>query len=288
MDANGVRLAIGAYNANSGTGEVRVYQYDASKTVANANGPIGWDNIGQVITNTNSYQMSTVALNSDGTKLAVGHRDGGSDTNPVYYYEWNTSTNTWDLLKQLAPGYSSTSNDWGASLALSSDGNRVAVGVPKYGVGEIGVFDYTAAYSVTTTTTYPDRFTGTTNVVATSTWQNTLGSEGMYHYRGYNYLPSGGNYAGSMTDNTTYDPNGLPGFTRVFTRGTNSTWQGYGTQLGQVIHGNNVWTLSEQNATTLDQSWGWSRCGWKVALCKSDVTTSYTDSLRLALSLIHI
>ena len=281
MDANGVRLAIGAYNANSGTGEVRVYQYDASKTVANANGPIGWDNIGQVITNTNSYQMSTVALNSDGTKLAVGHRDGGSDTNPVYYYEWNTSTNTWDLREQARPGYSSTSNDWGASLALSSDGNRIAVGVPKYGVGEIGVFDYTAAYS--TTISYPIRFTGTT-VAATSTWQNTLFSGVMYYYRGYNYLPPGGNYAGSMTDNTTYDPNGLPGFTRVFTRGTNSTWQGYGTQLGQVIRGNNVWTLSEQNPTTLEQSWGWSRCGWKVALCKSDATTSYTDSLRLAVS----
>ena len=106
----------------------------------------------------------------------------------------------------------------------------------------------------------------------------------MYYYRFYDYLPPGGNYAGTMTPNTTYDPNGLPGFTRVFTRGTNSTWQGYGTQLGQVIRGNNVWTLSEQNATTLEQSWGWSRCGWKVALCKSDATTSYTDSLRLAVS----
>ena len=284
MDANGVRLAIGAYNANSGTGEVRVYQYDASKTVANANGPIGWDKIGQDITNTNSYRMSTVALNSDGTKLAVGHQDGGSDTNPVYWYEWNTNTNTWDLLEQARPGYSSTSNDWGASLAMSSDGNRFAVGVPTYYIGEIGVFTYIPAYSVTTTTTYPDRFTGTTNVVATSTWQNTLGSGSMYFYRVYDYLPPGGNYAGTMTYNTTYDPNGLPGFTRVFTRGTNSTWQGYGTQLGQVIRGNNVWTLSEQNATTLLQSWGWSRCGWKVALCKSDATTSYTDSLRLAVS----
>ena len=106
----------------------------------------------------------------------------------------------------------------------------------------------------------------------------------MYLYRGYNYLPSGGNYAGSMTNNTTYNPNGLPGYVRVFTRGTNSTWQGYGTQLGQLIRGNNVWTLSEQNATTLGQSWGWSRCGWKVALCKSDATTSYTDSLRLVVS----
>tara|TARA_A100001234_G_scaffold126636_1_gene111102 strand:- start:9744 stop:16739 length:6996 start_codon:yes stop_codon:yes gene_type:complete len=284
MDANGVRVAVGAYNANSGKGKVRVYQYDASKTVANANGPIGWDKIGQDITNTNSYQMSTVALNSDGTKLVVGHRDGGSDTNPVYWYEWNTNTNTWDLREQARPGYTINSNDWGASLAMSSDGNRFAVGVPQYGVGEIGVFTYTAAYSVTTTTNYPSRFIGTTSVASTSTWQNTLGSGGMYFYRQYNYLPPGGNYAGSMTNNTTYDPNGLPGFTRVFTRGTNSTWQGYGTQLGQVIRGNNVWTLSEQNATTLNQSWGWSRCGWKVALCKSDVTASYTDSLRLAVS----
>ena len=284
MDANGARVAIGARSANSNKGEVRVYQYDASKTVANANGPIGWNKIGQDITNTNSYRMSTVALNSDGTKLAVGHEDGGSNTNPVYYYEWNTSTNVWDLIGQLTPGYTNDhANDWGASLAVSSDGGRIAVGVPQYYIGEIALFDYAAPYTSTTTTTHPPTYTGTT-VAATTTWQNTLGSGGMYFYRHYNYLPSGGNYAGSMTNNTTYDPNGLPGFTRVFTRGTNSTWQGYGTQLGQVIRGNNVWTLSEQNATTLNQSWGWSRCGWKVALCKSDVTTSYTDSLRLVVS----
>ena len=290
MDANGVRIAVGAegvdYNGNSDAGQVRVYQYNAAKTVANANGPIGWDKIGQDINGANSNKMSTVALSSDGTRLAIGHVDGGSSQNPAYLYNWNTSTNSWDLLAQATPGYSSTTNDWGASLALSSDGNRFAVGAPKspgYPYGEIGVFDYTAAYSTTTTTTTPQSFAGTT-VSISNTWENTIPSGLYYLYRQYNYLPSGGNYAGSVTNNTTYDPNGLPGFTRVFTRGTHSTWQGYGTQLGQVIRGNEVWTLAEQTSTTRNQSWGWSRSGWKVALCKSDANSSYTDSLRLVIS----
>jgi len=290
MDANGVRIAVGAegvdYNGISNAGQVRVYQYNAAKTVANANGPIGWDKIGQDINGTNSKKMSTVALSSDGTRLAVGHVDGGSSQNPAYLYDWNTSTNSWDLFQQATPGYSSTNNDWGASLALSSDGNRFAVGAPTYYTGEIGVFDNIGAATITTTTTTPPSFLGT-NVLLSATpnsWENTIPSGLYYLYRQYNYLPSGGNYAGNVPNNTTYDPNGLPGFARVFTRGTHSTWQGYGVQLGQVMRGNEVWTLTEQTSTTRDQSWGWSRCGWKVALCKSDATSSYTDSLRLIVS----
>ena len=290
MDANGVRIAVGAegvdYNGISNAGQVRVYQYNAAKTVANANGPIGWDKIGQDINGTNSKKMGTVDLSSDGTRLAIGHVDGGSSQNPAYLYDWNTSTNSWDLLAQATPGYSSTTNNWGASLALSSDGNRFAVGAPKtsgYPYGEIGVFDHVAATTITTTTTNPPSFVGT-NVGISNTWENTIPNGLYYLYRQYNYLPSGGNYAGSVTNNTTYDPNGLPGFTRVFTRGTHSTWQGYGTQLGQVIRGNEVWTLAEQTSTTRNQSWGWSRSGWKVALCKSDASSSYTDSLRLVIS----
>jgi hypothetical protein len=287
MDANGVRIAVGAegvdYNGISNAGQVRVYQYNAAKTVANANGPIGWDKIGQDINGTNSKKMSTVALSSDGTRLAIGHTEGGSSDNPAYLYNWNTSTNSWDLLAQATPGYASTINRWGASLALSSDGDRLAVFA---GGAEIGVFDNVGATTITTTTTTPPSFAGT-NVPLSATpnsWENTIPASHIGYYRQYNYLPSGGNYAGSMTNNTTYDPNGLPGFTRVFTRGTHSTWQGYGVQLGQVMRGNEVWTLAEQTSTTRNQSWGWSRFGWKVALCKSDASSSYTDSLRLVIS----
>ena len=286
MDANGVRIAVGAegvndYNGNNvGCGQVRVYQYNAAKTVANANGPIGWDKIGQDITGTNFKKMSTVALSSDGTRLAIGHTEGGSSDNPVYLYNWNTSTNSWDLFQQATPGYASTSNRWGASLALSSDGDRLAVGAPIQ--GEIGVFSYIPTTTTTTTTTTPPSFLGTN--VSISTWENTIPALHIEYYRQYNYLPSGGNYAGSMTNNTTYDPNGLPGFARVFTRGTHSTWQGYGVQLGQVMRGKEVWTLADQTSTTRNDSWGWSRFGWNVAICKSDASSSYTDSLRLVVS----
>jgi hypothetical protein len=287
MDANGVRIAVGAegvndYNGNDNAGQVRVYQYNAAKTVANANGPIGWDKIGQDINGTNLKKMSTVALSSDGTLLAIGHTDGGSSDNPAYLYNWNTSTNSWDLFQQATPGV--VARTWGASLALSSDGGRLAVGAPRE--GEIGVFNNIPTTTTTTTTTTPPSFLGT-NVLLSATpnsWENTIPSGLYYLYRQYNYLPSGGNYAGSMTNNTTYDPNGLPGFARVFTRGTHSTWQGYGVQLGQVMRGKEVWTLTEQTSTTRNDSWGWSRFGWKVALCKSDATSSYTDSLRLVVS----
>jgi hypothetical protein len=287
MDANGVRIAVGAegvdYNGINIAGQVRVYQYNAAKTVANANGPIGWDKIGQDINGINSKKMGTVALSSDGTRLAIGHTEGGSSNNPAYLYNWNTSTNSWDLFQQATPGYASTINGWGASLALSSDGNRLAVGAHTRGEGEIGVFNYIPIITTTTTTTTPPSFLGT-NVPLSATWENTIPALHIEYYRGFDYLPSGGNYAGSMTNNTTYDPNGLPGFARVFTRGTHSTWQGYGVQLGQVIRGNEVWTLTDQTSSTRNDSWGWSRFGWKVAICKSDASSSYTDSLRLVVS----
>jgi len=282
MNAAGTRVAIGAPNYDN----ISVGSYDGGAIfVYDWNGS-SWTQLGQMLhsSTVGNHNMGASALSSDGSRIVCGH----NPQNPAGYgqtvrvFDYNTSTSTWD---QVTTSTGPWGNNWGMDVAISSDGSRFAVSGNRQGYsnqGKMYTYTFKAAQTYTNTTT-SGVYVGT-NVNYTSTWQNTLGSGGMYFYRHYNYLPSGGNYAGSMTNNTTYDPNGLPGFTRVFTRGTNSTWQGYGTQLGQVIHGNNVWTLSEQNATTLNQSWGWSRCGWKVALCKSDVTTSYTDSLRLVVS----
>lgn len=282
MNWDGNRLVVGS------PGDNKFYVYDKDANTGS------WSYYSNVILGTTTTGVEfgssvSIAQESSDT-ICVGAPGSVTGGTSVFVYEYDSINCTWSQtfsnnstdVDVLVP-YDTTQNitlnnnlsRYGHSVSMSLNGEHFAVGAP--GSQEITQIDQTIA------ATQPPTYTGTT-VAATTTWQNTLGSGGMYFYRHYNYLPSGGNYAGSMTNNTTYDPNGLPGFTRVFTRGTNSTWQGYGTQLGQVIRGNNVWTLSEQNATTLLQSWGWSRCGWKVALCKSDATTSYTDSLRLVVS----
>ena len=278
MNAAGTRIAVGApnYDATYDSGQIFVYDWNGSS----------WTQVGPSLhgSSVNYHRMSASAMSSDGSRIVCGHhpQSPSNHSQTVRVFDFNTSTNTWDqVTTSTGPAY----YNWGMDVAISSDGSIFGISGNRQGYSnqsKLYTYTFTQAYSTTITTT-SGVFTGT-NVDIASTWENTIPTGNIEYYRQYNYLPSGGNYAGSVTNNTTYDPNGLPGFVRVFTRGTNSTWQGYGVQLGQVMRGNEVWTLAEQTSTTRNDSWGWSRCGWKVALCKSDATSSYTDSLRLVVS----
>ena len=123
MSADGNRIAIGArYNDGSGNnaGHVRVYTLANgtwTQTGADINGEAAGDNSGW-----------SVAMSADGNRIAIGapYNDGSAaDSGHVRVYSWNgTAWTQWglDLDGEAAIDMS------GSSVAMSSNGNRIAIG----------------------------------------------------------------------------------------------------------------------------------------------------------------
>jgi hypothetical protein len=153
MSSDGTRIAIGApYNDGvngSDSGHVRVYQYDATKTTAVTDqnistfGPIGWNRVGGDIDGEiyNDLSGRSVAMNGDGTRIAIGaHYNGGfSGHVRVYQYDdtkiqavtdQNSSTFGpigWNRVGGDIDG-EAAQDESGFSVAMSSDGTRIAIG----------------------------------------------------------------------------------------------------------------------------------------------------------------
>jgi hypothetical protein len=133
LSADGSRVAVGAkQNAGAGAdaGHVRVYEYVSSAWVqlgGDIDGEAGGDESGW-----------SVSLSADGTRLAIGAHlnDGGaSDAGHVRVFEYDFLASAWvqmgaDMDGTVASGHS------GRAVALSSDGNRVAIGA--YNAGSAG------------------------------------------------------------------------------------------------------------------------------------------------------
>ena len=144
MSSDGSRIAVGAHqNDGNGAnaGHVRVYDWNGT----------GWVQVGGDIDgeNANDYAGWSVAMSADGSRVAVGAigNDGnGADAGHVRVFDWNGSSWTQvggDIYGEAAGDAS------GSSVAVSSDGSRVAVGARnadaaggKYGAGHVRVFDW--------------------------------------------------------------------------------------------------------------------------------------------------
>lgn len=166
ISADGTIVAIGAW-ANDGSGDnaghVRVYRYTPSKTVAVTNqadasfGPIGWNRLGADIDGQTAGDRSgtSVSISADGTTVAIGAHFNNSMTGQVRVYKYNankTSSNAngpagWDRLGGDITG-ESTSDQAGDTVAISADGNIVAIGAPGNAgsgssSGHVRVYRYT-------------------------------------------------------------------------------------------------------------------------------------------------
>ncbi len=126
LSADGTIVAIGApYNDGNGpdAGHVRVYEYSGG-----AWSQLGSDIDGEWQGNNSGW---SVALSSDGTKLAVGapnNNGNGTESGHVRVYEY--SSGAWSQLGSDIDG-DWQGNNSGRSVALSSDGTRLAVGAPN-------------------------------------------------------------------------------------------------------------------------------------------------------------
>ena len=125
MSSDGTRIAIGA-TGNDGNGQmsghVRVYDY--------SNG--SWSQVGTDIDGENSWDQSgySVAMNSDGSRIAIGayKNDGnGNEWSIGHVRVYDYSNGSWSQVGSDIDG--EASYDWsGYSVAMSSDGTRIAIG----------------------------------------------------------------------------------------------------------------------------------------------------------------
>jgi len=149
LSSSGPRVAVGAPgNDDGGTsaGHVRVFEWVGSSWVqlgSDLDGDAAYDNFG-----------GCVDLSSDGSRLAVGAlgNDGnGFDSGLVRIFEWDGGSSSWVQLGQDIRGEADF--DWsGASVALSADGSRVAVGAPENdgngsNSGHVRVFEWVVGSS---------------------------------------------------------------------------------------------------------------------------------------------
>jgi len=134
LSSDGRRVAIGAKNHGSGgltkAGHVRIYQLNADGV---------WIKVGEDIYGErgNDESGSSVSLSSDGNRVAIGsilNDDGpGVDAGHVRIYEWTGGAGMiggWIKAGEDING--EADGDFsGASVSLSSDGSRVAIGASR-------------------------------------------------------------------------------------------------------------------------------------------------------------
>ena len=126
MSADGTRLAVGAF-FNDGNGDIsghtRVFEYngtDWAQLGGDVDGEAAGDRSGR-----------SVALSADGTRLAVGaiFNDGvgGNFINSGHVRVFDYNGAAWTQIGEDIDG-EDASDQSGASVALSADGTRLAVG----------------------------------------------------------------------------------------------------------------------------------------------------------------
>ena len=143
ISSDGTNVAIGAIGNSGGgsdAGQVRVYQYSN-----NAWAQIGLDIDGEAAGNQSGM---SVALSGDGTTVAIG-ASGNSGINGAYSGHVRVYRNiagTWTKLGADIDG-EATNNASGSAVAISLDGNIVAIGAPfnsdnGNSAGQVRVYQY--------------------------------------------------------------------------------------------------------------------------------------------------
>ena len=132
ISSDGEHLAIGA-PGNDGNeadaGHVRVYEWSGTS----------WTRLGDDIDGEGAgdYSGYSVSLSSDGRRLAIGapgNDDNKADAGHVRVYGWDTTSSNWAQLGDGIDGGAGWRefgrDEFGWSVSLSSDGERLAIGAP--------------------------------------------------------------------------------------------------------------------------------------------------------------
>jgi hypothetical protein len=120
MSNDGDTVAIGAIGNNDLTGHVRVYDWSGSSWVKR-----GSDIDGEA---PGDYSGTSVAMSYDGDTVAIGAIGNNDLAGHVRVYDWSGSSWTQrgsDIDSEAAGDH------YGTSVAMSSDGNTIAIGAPR-------------------------------------------------------------------------------------------------------------------------------------------------------------
>ena len=109
---------------------------------------IGWKTLGSDLDGNFYYDQAgdAVAINGDGSRIAVGSSHSNGGNGHVAVYEWDESTQNWIQLGWKIPG---NYNDMaGSSLDMSSSGNSIIIGAPQHQnyYGTARVFQWNAQF----------------------------------------------------------------------------------------------------------------------------------------------
>lgn len=209
---DGTIVAFGSPNGkndtNISTGNVRVFKYINSNWVQlgqNINGLSDGDNFG-----------GSVSLSADGQTIAIGALVGGgagpSSPGPGYVrvYQYDNSAQNWNLIGSQIDG--NTSDDqFGRSIALSSDGSIVAIGAPNNVNGYVKVYQFssnawTQLGQYINGEALNDFFGKSVSIssngtkVAVGAWWNDGGGSNSGHVRVYEYISGTWTQLGSDID----------------------------------------------------------------------------------------
>ena len=204
MSADGTRVAIGATQPSSGNaGYVRIYTLTNgiwTQTGTDINGETAGDQSGY-----------SVAMSADGDHVAIGAtgNDGVNRSNSghVRIYSWNGTTWTQtgsDINGEYPDDYS------GASIAISADGTRVAIGATNND-GNFSNAGHVRAYAEQNSPSAP----AISSVIAADgslTVSFTAGSDGGSTITNYKYSIDGTNYI-ALNPATTTSPFTIGGLT---------------------------------------------------------------------------
>ena len=150
MSADGSRIAVGAPNHDSSRGTVRVYDYNTSTSQWVQ---VGGDIDGHNVSDQSGYSLE---MSSDGTRVAIGSPAHDSGRGEVRVFDYNATTSQWNQVGGNIDG-EALEDQWRdglflseQSLAISSDGSRVAVGAIYNdggggNSGHVRVFDYSGS-----------------------------------------------------------------------------------------------------------------------------------------------
>ena len=146
ISSDGNIVAIGALNNSGGgsyAGQVRVYQYSN-----NAWAQIGADIDGEDM---NDQSSRSVSLSGDGTTVAIGapNNSGINGSYSGHVRVYRNVAGTWTKLGADIDGEAASDRS-GTSVAISSDGNIVAIGAPSNGgngsnSGHVRVYQYSSS-----------------------------------------------------------------------------------------------------------------------------------------------
>jgi hypothetical protein len=139
INASGDFIIISSIQHNSNTGKVQVYEFSSGSWTQ-----VGSDIVGD---NTGDFFGSSVAINADGSIIAIGAPQAdGIGTTRGFARVYENMAGTWTQLGSDFTGQADFDNV-GNAVDLSADGTRVAIGASGVSIakGEVNVYEYGGA-----------------------------------------------------------------------------------------------------------------------------------------------